>query len=149
MAMRVAGLIGVAALCQVASMVAALAQTCSRADFEAVVGQAAEALRELNQTNKPGFQSKLRQLKVKRGWNHDTFLLEAAPIVQDATIAGYDSHSSGILARIEQLGAQGASAAEPDCRLLDDVRQSMQALVQVQKTKWTYMFGKVEAELRK
>ncbi|MDX2158848.1 MAG: hypothetical protein SFW09_20285 [Hyphomicrobiaceae bacterium] len=125
------------------------AQACSRADFEAAVGAAAEALRGLNQTNKPGFQAKLRLLKAKRNWTHDQFLAEAAPIVQDVTITGYDERSAEFLARIEQLGAEGTSAANPDCDRLREVRESMRALVEVQKAKWAYMFGKIEAELAK
>ena len=62
-------------------------------------------------------------------------------------IAGYDDQSSGFLARIEQLGAEGLSAASPDCTRLDEVRQSMKSLVAVQKAKWTYMFERISAEL--
>ncbi len=123
------------------------AQTCSRADFEAVVGDAAAALRELNQSNKPKFQAQLRQLKEKRGWDHDQFLEAAAPIVQDDKIADFDGRSSAFLARIEQLGAEGAQAATPDCKRLTEVNASMKALVDVQKEKWAYMFAKVAAEL--
>lgn len=123
------------------------AQTCTRADFEAAVGEAAQALRDLNQTNKPAFQGKLRQLKAKRGWSHDQFLTEAAPIVQDQRIAGYDEQSASFLARIEQLGAEGTSAASPDCSRLDEVRQALVKLVEVQKAKWAYMFERVGAEL--
>lgn len=125
----------------------AVAQTCTRADFETAVSEAAQALRDLNQANKPAFQAKLRQLKTKRGWNHDQFLSEAAPIVQDQRIAGYDDQSAAFLARIEQLGAEGTSAAAPDCSRLADVRQSMQSLVEVQKAKWSYMFERVGLEL--
>ena len=123
------------------------AQTCTRADFEAAVGEAAQALRDLNQANKPTFQSKLRQLKAKRGWSHDQFLAEATPIVQDQRIAAYDESSAAFLARIEQLGAEGTSAVAPDCSRLAEVRQSMTALVEVQKAKWAYMFERVGAEL--
>jgi hypothetical protein len=123
------------------------AQTCTRADFEAAVGEAAQALRDLNQVNKPTFQAKLRQLKTKRGWNHDQFMTEAAPIVQDQRIAAYDDQSSAFLARIEQLGAEGTSASAPDCSRLAEVRQSMKSLVEVQKAKWSYMFERVGAEL--
>ena len=139
-------LLAVALLSAVAATSAA-AQTCTRADFEAAVGDAARVLRELNQQNKPTFQAKLRQLKAKRGWSHDQFLTEAAPIVQDQRIAGYDDQSSGFLARIEQLGAEGTSATSPDCSRLTEVRQSMYDLVEVQKAKWAYMFERVGAEL--
>ncbi len=120
---------------------------CQRADFEAVVGEAAEALRNLNQTNKPAFQGKLRQLKTKRGWTHDQFLTEAAPIVQDTRIAAYDEQAAGFLAKIEPLGAEGTVAESPDCARLEDVRQSMRALVDVQNAKWAYMFERLGAEL--
>lgn len=125
----------------------AAAQPCSRADFEAVVGEAAEALRKLNQENKPAFQAKLRQLKAKRGWSHDEFLAEAAPIVQDQKIATYDEQSAAFLARIEQLGAEGTTSVSPDCDRLVEVRQSMTDLVAVQKAKWIYMFERVGVEL--
>ena len=127
----------------------ASAQGCTRDDFEAVVGQAAAALRELNARNKPGFQAKLRQLRTKRGWTHDQFLAEAAPLVQDAKIAEFDQKSSAFLAHIEKLGSEGARAEVPDCSRLAEVRQSMQGLVEVQQEKWRYMFDKIEAELKK
>lgn len=141
--------LGLAGLAMAIAVLAAdaAAQPCTRADFEAAVGDAAQALRDLNQTNKPSFQAKLRQLKTKRGWDHDQFLAEAAPIVQDQRIAGYDEQSAAFLARIEQLGAEGTSAAAPDCSRLAEVRQSMAALVEVQKAKWAYMFERVGAEL--
>lgn len=122
---------------------------CTRADFEAAVGEAAEALRTLNQTNTPAFQGKLRQLKTKRGWSHDQFLAQAAPIVQDGRIAGYDEQSAAFLAKIERLGAEGTVAEAPDCGRLEEVRQSMRALVEVQNAKWAYMFDRLGAELNR
>jgi len=126
---------------------AAGAQTCSRSDFEAVVGEAAQALRALNHKNKPAFQAKLRELKAKRGWSHDQFLAAAAPIVQDQKISTYDEQSTAFLSRIEQLGAEATTAASPDCGRLAEVRKSMTDLVAVQKAKWAYMFERVTAEL--
>ena len=140
------GLLGLAML-MTGGTLEARGQSCSRADFEAAVGEAAQALRDLNQANKPAFQAKLRQLKTQRGWNHDQFLAEAAPIVQDQKIAGYDEESAAFLARIEQLGAEGTSAESPDCSRLAEVRQSMTSLVTVQKAKWAYMFERVGAAL--
>jgi hypothetical protein len=127
----------------------AIAEECARAEFEAVVTEAAEALKGLNQANKPGFQAKLRQLKAKRSWTHDQFLAEAAPIVQDAAIARFDDQSAELLSRIERMGSEGASGANADCARLAEVRASMKGLVDVQKAKWAYMFEKIEAELRK
>ncbi|MDX2202013.1 MAG: hypothetical protein NW223_04640 [Hyphomicrobiaceae bacterium] len=124
------------------------AQACAKADFEAVVDEAAGALRVLNQQNTPAFQGKLRQLKDKRGWSHDEFMTQAAPFVRDETIAGFDGKSEELLSRITSGGQSGAAAA-PDCGRLKDLRAQMDALVETQKAKWGYMFGKIEQELKK
>jgi hypothetical protein len=122
-------------------------QPCAKADFEAVVDEAAAALRDLNATNKPVFQEKLRQLKEKRGWSHDQFMTAAAPLVQDEHITAYDQKSAEFLDQINSLGSEGASAKQPDCAMLKEVRATMTALVQAQKAKWAYMFDKITKEL--
>jgi hypothetical protein len=145
-----AGLVGMIALLLAASAPCALAQTpCSKADFEAVVDEAAAALRNLNHQNTPQFQARLRQLKDKRGWSHEQFLLEAAPFVRDEAIAAFDQKSEDFLARITQAGQAQATAAALNCGLLVELRASLAALVETQKAKWTYMFDKISAELRK
>jgi len=120
---------------------------CTRMQFEAVVGDAAGALRDLNAQNRPQFQSKLRALKDKRGWTHDQFLKEAVPIVQDEKIANFDRESNEYLAKIQSMGSEGATATEPDCSQLAVLKSHMEALVASQKAKWTYMIGKVDQEL--
>jgi hypothetical protein len=127
----------------------AAAGPCAKADFEAVVDEAAGALRDLTAANKPKFQEKLRQLKDKRGWAHEQFLREAAPFVQDDTITAYDQQSNALLAKIASGGEAGAAAAAPDCAVLDTLRASMKTLVTTQTAKWTYMTGKLDAELGK
>ncbi len=121
--------------------------SCSKADFEAVVDEAAAALRDLNAKHKPEFQERLRQLKTRRGWDHDTFMREAAPFVQDDRITEFDQQSSDFLARISSLGAEGAAASMPDCKLLVEVQANMKGLVEAQKAKWSYMFDKLGREL--
>ncbi len=122
-------------------------QVCAKADFEAVVDDAAGALRDLNLQNKPAFQEKLRQLKDKRGWSHDAFLKEAAPFVRDDKIAVYDQESERLLADISTLGQEGAEAPTPDCTLLGGLKTRMQTLVDTQTAKWTYMFQKLDSAL--
>lgn len=126
----------------------ATADVCDKADFEAVVDDAAGALRDLNMQNKPAFQEKLRQLKDKRGWSHDQFLQEAAPFVRDTKIAVYDQESEHLLTDISTLGQEGADAATPDCALLADLKARMQKLVDTQTAKWAYMFQKLDAALK-
>jgi len=144
-----AGLVGmIALLLAAANASCALAETpCSKADFEAVVDEAAAALRGLNHQNTPQFQARLRQLKDKRGWSHEQFLLEASPFVRDEAIAAFDQKSEDFLARITQGGQSQATAL--NCGLLVELRGSLAALVETQKAKWTYMFDKINGELRK
>jgi hypothetical protein len=143
----VAGLLGAA----ISGLDMALAQTpqCSKADFEAVVDEAAGALRELAQQNTPPFQGKLRQLKGKRGWSDDQLVREAEPLVRDDKIAGFDEKSEELLLRITSGGQAGAADSAPNCKLLAELRSVMGSLVETQKAKWAYMFEKIEAELRK
>jgi hypothetical protein len=142
-AVLLAGLVG-------AGVASAQAPACSKADFEVVVDEAAGALRELARQNTPPFQAKLRQLKAKRGWSDEQFLKEAEPLVRDDAIAAFDRRSDEFLARIMSGGQTGAQAGgAPDCALLAQLRSVMQALVETQKSKWAYMFEKIEGELRK
>lgn len=127
----------------------AWAADCVKADFEAVVDDAAAALRDLNVKNKPPFQEKLRDLKDKRGWTHDRFMTEAAPFVRDEQTAVYDKQSEELLNEISSLGQEGSAAAAPDCALLVELKARMKVLVETQTAKWTYMFGKIDGELAK
>lgn len=125
------------------------AQTCGKADFEAVVSSASATLRDMTASNTPAFQEKLRALKEKRGWSYDQFVTEAAPLVTDDKIAAFDAASLEYLNRINSLGNGAADTAKPDCKLLDRLKAEMSALVDTQTQKWTYMFGKLEAEMAK
>jgi hypothetical protein len=145
--LMVAGLLGAVILGS--GTVLAQAPQCSKADFEAVVDEAAGALRDLARQNTPPFQGKLRQLKAKRGWSDDQLVKEAEPLVRDDKIAAFDQKSEDFLARITSGGQSGSSGGPPDCKLLTELRATMQSLVQTQKAKWAYMFEKIESELRK
>lgn len=118
-----------------------------KADFEAVVDEAAGVLRDMNLKNKPTFQDKLRQLKDKRGWSHEAFLKEAAPFVRDERIAGFDAASEALVAKISSMGQSGAEAKTPDCAILTELRGNMSKLVEAQTAKWLYMFDKIDKEL--
>lgn len=126
----------------------ASAQDCSRADFEQVVDKAALALAELNAQKTPPFQMKLRDLKTKRGWSQAEFIKQGTPFVQDDQIADFDSQTGELLAKITDKGELGASAATPDCKLLGELRATMQALIDTQGRKWDYMFNKIDKALK-
>ncbi|MBA2124662.1 hypothetical protein DLM45_00255 [Hyphomicrobium methylovorum] len=123
--------------------------TCTKADFESVVETAAAGLRDLNIKNRPEFQEKLRELKDKRGWSHDEFMQKAKPFVRDDKMVVYDQSSDELLSAISSMGQEGAASAKPDCAMLLELRARMKLLVDTQTAKWTYMFGKINAELAK
>lgn len=127
----------------------AVPATCAKSEFESAVDHAAEALRDLNNRNRPEFQAKLRKLKEKRAWNDDQFLKEAAPYVRDDQIALYDAKTNDLLASISSMGQEGANAKDPNCTVLAELRGLMQVLIDTQGTKWTYMFKKLDDELAK
>lgn len=120
---------------------------CERDEFETVVEVSATALHELNMRNKPLFQERLRRLKQQRGWSHDVFLKEAAPFVRDETIIVFDRTSEDLLKTISRMGQEGAALSTLDCSRLIELRARMRLLVETQKSKWTYMFEKIDAAL--
>ncbi len=120
---------------------------CNKQEFEGVVENAAVSLRDLNARNAPGFQDKLRLLRERRKWGAEEFMEKAAPFVQDERIAGYDQRSTDLLSKINSMGEAGAAASAPDCRLLDELRGTMKALIDTQIEKWAYMFAKIERGL--
>ncbi len=131
------------AACAVSSGIAT-AQTCGRADFEAVVDQASATLVQVAQKNTPEFQGKLRALKDKRGWSNDQLMKDGALFVRDERIAAYDETSEQLLMKINSQASDGA-----DCKALAELRAAMAALVETQTAKWAYMFDKIDKELAK
>ncbi len=144
---RAAVLCGLLALA--GAEVVAQPAACARQEFETVVDDAAAALRDLNQKNRPAFQDKLRMLKEQRGWSQEQFMAEASAYVQDDRIVEFDQTSGDLLAKLNRTGEAGASTAAPDCNLLLDLRATMKALVETQTSKWVYMFGKIDAALKR
>lgn len=120
---------------------------CKREAFEEAVDLSAAALRDLTGLNRPVFQIRLRELKDKRGWDHNQFLREAAPIVQDTRTDAFDKELANLLEEIARMGAEGSAAATPDCEALARLKSRMEALVDAQRGKWAYLIGKVEQEL--
>lgn len=141
-------LAGLTVLEGAAGLATAQPASCTRPEFESVVDSAAATLREINQKNRLAFQDRLRLLKEKRGWSQDQFMAEASTYVQDDRIAEFDQTSGELLAKLNSMGETGSSAAAPDCRLLQELRATMKALVDTQTRKWAYMFQKLDVALK-
>jgi hypothetical protein len=125
------------------------ALTCTREEFQSVVEETSEHLRELNSRNRPEFQTRLRQLKAKYKWTHDQFMEHAKPFVRDDKTKVFDRSTEELLSAIASMGNEGASAAKPDCAMLLELRARMNVLVETQNAKWSYLFQKINAELTK
>ena len=72
-----------------------------------------------------------------------------APFVRDEKIGEFDERSEDLLARINGAGSGAQSASSADCKVLEELRGNMAALVDAQTSKWAYMFAKIDAELAK
>ena len=120
---------------------------CARTEFEAVVDDAGETLRQLTQKHSPAFQAKLRALKDKRGWSHDQFMAEGMRFVRDEKISALEATSGKLLAKINGAGSDAVAAGATECAALATLKADMQNLVAIQIEKWTYMFGNIDAEL--
>lgn len=131
-----------AAACFLLAAGAARAETCQRADFEAVVDEASNTLLVLSQKNMPAFQTKLRDLKAKRGWSNEQLIKEGAAYVRDDKIAKFDEQSEQLLLKINTQGGDNS-----DCKVLAGLKDAMRTLVDTQQAKWKYMFDKIDAEL--
>lgn len=118
------------------------AESCQRADFEAVVDEASNTLLQLTQTNTPAFQAKLRALRTKRNWTNEQLMTEGAAFVRDDKIAAYDQQSEQLLLKINTQSGEGV-----DCKVLTGLKGAMRTLVETQQAKWKYMFDKIDAEL--
>jgi len=149
LALGLAVVAALAAVCASRAPAAAeeVAASCTKSEFESAVDGAAEALRDLNNKNRPEFQTRLRQLKDKRGWDNDQFMKEAAPFVKDDQIAVFDEKSNELLVSISSMGQEGAASKVPDCAMLAKLRDLMKLLIDTQTAKWAYMFKKLDDAL--
>ena len=123
------------------------AETCSRAQFEAVVDEAGSALRQINGQNKPAFQARLRTLREKQQWSEAEFRANAVPFVQDAEITAFDDRIRNRLIEITTLGSDDETSGPPDCALLEKLRSALDDLVATLEAKWAHMFAKLDRAL--
>lgn len=135
------------------------AQDCGRDAMAGIVNEASAQLTALNDANKKRFQEKLQSLRAKNGWSDADFVAQATPFIKDDRIAGFDAEHRALLSRVPELGA-GTSVAslasatpglnvngDGRCGMVKDLRQLMNAVVENSRSKWTYMFGKLDAAL--
>ena len=143
---------------------AAQAEECRREAFAGVVNEASAELTAMNEANKKLLLEKLQLLKARSGWSEAEFGTQAAPFIKDDRIAGYDAESKALLAKVPELGGAAANpsvaslagaapglnmTSERRCAMMKELRQLMSAVVENSRSKWAYMFARLDAALEK
>lgn len=123
--------------------------TCDVQQLSRIVTQTNLNLKRLQDKHKKRFRSKLQDLKQKHGWDDQTFLIKAAPFVQNDRTRAFDKEYKALLSEIAEFKSSSGQASEADCTLLIQLSSQLRALVEITEKKWAYMFGVLEAELRK
>lgn len=131
------------------------AQDCGRDALAGIVNEASAQLTAINDTAKARFQEKLQSLKAKSGWSDAEFVARATPFIRDDRIAAFDAESKALLARVPEVGAgtsvafasatPGLKLGDGRCRMAEELRQLMSAVVENSRSKWAYMHGRLDA----
>lgn len=137
-----------AAVLFVAVLPAAAAVACTAEDFSNAVDGAGADLRAFNLTMAPKLQSRMAELKARKGWGDSDDEDMARDYIADARMAAFDKSANELLDRIDNLGRVDAGAT-PDCSKLDDLKASSVELLAVMKAKSQYTLTKIDAEIGK
>jgi hypothetical protein len=119
---------------------------CTADDFAAAVDKSGATLRAFNAQALPKLQDKLKQLKVKRGWDDADYEEKALDSVRDDRTAKLDAEAEDLILKIDTLGRPPAEGA-PDCAKLAELEAAGIELLAVMKTKSTYTLSKLDAAI--
>ncbi len=119
---------------------------CSQADFDTVVDQAGENLRNYNRKATPKLQAKLGTLKKQKKWQKVKTDAEILERLHDNKLALLDTEANSLLTTIDTLG-QTSEAATPDCKQLSELKSASAKLLSVMKTKSDYLIQKIDKEI--
>lgn len=118
---------------------------CAGKDFAAVVDKSGAALRAFNAEALPKLQEKLKQLKIKKGWNDADYKQKALYSVRDERTAKLDAEAEDLILKIDALGGPTKGAA--DCAKLTQLETAGTELLAVMKAKSDHTLGKLDAAI--
>lgn len=124
---------------------AAPSLACTEEDFGKAVDTAGADLREFNLASAPRLQSRIAELKTKKGWGEDGEDM-AHDYLSDARMMGFDKSANDLLDKIDTLG-RVEPGQKPDCARLDELKAASVELLAVMKAKSAYTMSKLDAEL--
>lgn len=125
---------------------AAAAEPCSVEELGKAVDEAGATLRAFNLANAPLLQSKLGQLRDKKGWSEADYEEKAHDFLADERTQSFDATANELLTKIDQLG-RATEGAGRDCARLDELKAAGVELLAVMKAKSAYAIGKIDKEL--
>ncbi|MDX2202543.1 MAG: EipA family protein [Hyphomicrobiaceae bacterium] len=123
-----------------------LAAGCSKDDFAKAVDLAGAALRKVSAESMPRIQTKMRQVKDKRGWPDQGFEEKAFAALQDERIAQFDAQANDLLSKLDNLGSFSPST-EADCARLEELNATSLELLATVKAKAAYSLSKLDQML--
>jgi len=134
-------LLAVAAL--VAAHGTASAQHCRPEDFAAAVDRSGAALRAFNAEALPKLQERLKQLKIKNGWDDSNYEEKALAAVRDERTMKLDAQAEDLIVKIDQLG-RPPETGPADCSKLNELEAAGTELLAVMKAKSTYTLARLD-----
>lgn len=119
------------------------AQPCTRETLRRVVDETGARLRVLTAETQPKLQTKIRQLKEKRGWTGADGDDKAAAVMSDDRTADFDRKSAGLISRIDSLAEVGEGATL-DCSKLGELEAASAELQATIRAKSQHMQARLD-----
>ncbi len=124
----------------------AAAEPCTHETLRRVVDEAGARLRLLTAETQPKLQSRLRQLKEKRGWTGGDGDEKAAALMADDRTAELDTTAARLLSRIDAL-SESAEASAPDCARVAELEAAAAELQATVRAKSLHIQARLDAAI--
>lgn len=134
-----------AALACVLAPSLARAQTCTRAQLAEAVDKTGASLRKVTTETAPQLQSRMRQLKERKGWSDADYEEQAVALISDKRLADLDQQASDLVARIDALGTPKGD--DVNCATIAELEATGAELIATVRTKASYAIGKLDQAL--
>jgi hypothetical protein len=120
------------------------AETCTSADFGAVVDQTAKAMRELNGAGSRRYQARIAALREKQGLSQADIEARTTGL-HDEKIDGFNRDIESLVAQMDVLSQ--TPEGKITCDKLDELKRARDRLLEIMAQKSTYMVAKIDEEL--
>lgn len=130
-----------------AALSPALAQTCGKTQFAAVIDETGAKLRKQNSEAQPKFLARMRQLGAREGWPESQIEGRAYAFLADDETRALDEQAGSLLNRLDKLGEDGPQTPQP-CDSLAELKTVSTQLLEVTAAKSSHVSARLDASLR-